>query len=107
MPGADAAHAMPRLRSAIQIAKQQSVRMGEFAIEEPIVSWKENRTDGESEAHKAYDEALRELTRASLHVASNLLQTPYESPPCRPHAVAPEWWDLHSACENRSGSDNP
>ena len=82
MPGADAAFAAPRLRSAIQVAKQQSVRMGEFAIESPIVQWIGDYASFESDAHKAYDEALRELTRAALHVASNLSETSgYEPPP--------------------------
>ena len=82
MPGADAAFAAPRLRSAIQVAKQQSVRMGEYAIETPIVPWLTNFGASESDAHKAFDVALRELTRAALHVASNLLETSgYEPPP--------------------------
>ena len=81
MPGADGVFAAPRLRSAIQTAKQQSVRMGEFVIEPPTVPWRVNRLDGRSDANSDYDEALRELTRAALHVASNLLETSRHEPP--------------------------
>lgn len=81
MPGADGVFAAPRLRSAIQTAKQQSVRMDEFVIEPPTVPWRVNRPGGRSDANLDYDEALRELTRAALHVASNLLETSRHEPP--------------------------
>lgn len=86
MPGADAVSYMPRLRSAIQTAKQQSVRMGEFVIEPPTgVSWGTwGRPSGRSDAGKAYFGALRELTRASLIVASDLLDSSYEPPSYEP-----------------------